>query len=64
MPFRTPYAPLEYAGRVAEKIPEVTGGLNDAMAILEEALFSPRRIGRGRVNRYLRIIREITGKRV
>ena len=62
--FRTPYAPQEYAFMVAERAPEHREALREAIAVLEEALFSPHRVPRERVGVYLRTIREITGKRV
>jgi hypothetical protein len=62
--FRVSYAPREYADQLKERLPEHAGALEEAMVILEQALFSPVRIGRQRVGVYLKRIREITGKRV
>lgn len=57
--FRLPIAPREYLDLVARARPEQAAALGEAGAILEESLYSPRRAGRERIQRYLRIVREV-----
>ncbi len=61
--FRAPIAPREYLGLVARVRPECAAELGEAGQILEESLYSPRRAGRDRIQRYLRIVKELVRSR-
>jgi len=57
--FRPAIAPREYLALVAGHRPERARMLAEAGEILEESLYSPRRARRERVQRYLRIVKEL-----
>ncbi len=61
--FRLPIAPREYLALVAQARPQHASLLGEAGEILEESLYSPRLAGRHKVQRYLRIVKDLVRSR-
>ncbi len=59
VPFRLPIAPREYLALLAERRPAQAFPLVEAGEILEESLYSPLRSRRERLQRYLRIVKDV-----
>jgi hypothetical protein len=57
--FRLPIAPREYLALLAQRRPEQEPSLAEAGEILEESLYSPLRARRERLQRYLRIVKDV-----
>ena len=63
VPYRGYMAPQEYGRELAEEVPAVEEALGEAVDIMEEALFSPDLVERGKVSRYMSLMKSIVKER-